>query len=51
MVIPADRDIRYARAGTVLTATNDLYLVPPARMREILRVLGEPAPTPATPAP
>jgi hypothetical protein len=52
MVIPADREIRFARAGTVTTNAADTYLVPPARMREILRALGAPAgavPNPVTP--
>lgn len=40
VVIPADKQVRYLKAGQTYTATNDTYLVPPARMQEILRALG-----------
>lgn len=43
VVIPADREIRFAAAGSVVTNAVDTYLVPPARMQEILRALGAPA--------
>lgn len=46
VVIPADKEVRFLRQGQTLTAPTDLYLVPPARMQEILRALGEKAPLP-----
>lgn len=46
VVIPADREVRFLKAGQSLVAPTDLYLVPPARMQEILRALGERAPLP-----
>jgi hypothetical protein len=39
VVIPEDRLIRFAPRGSTITLTNDTYLVPPARMLEILRAL------------
>jgi len=45
VVIPADREIRFLRMGQVLTNQSDVYLVPPARMQEILRALAQPIPT------
>ena len=44
VVIPADREIRFLRTGQVLTNQSDVYLVPPARMQEILRALAQPLP-------
>lgn len=38
-VIPADRIVTFLPAGQTYTATQDTYLVPPARMQEILRAL------------
>jgi hypothetical protein len=39
VVIPEDKLVRFLPAGTLFKATNDVYLVPPARMQEILRAL------------
>ena len=39
LVIPADREIQYLPANRWLTNHPNLYLVPPARMQEILRAL------------
>lgn len=39
VVIPADQAVGFAPAGNQLTVTNDVYLVPPARMQWILRQL------------
>lgn len=44
VVIPADREIRFLPSGQPLTNHSDLYLVPPARMQEILRALAQPLP-------
>jgi hypothetical protein len=44
VVIPADREVRFLPAGQVLTNQSDVYLVPPARMQEILRALAQPLP-------
>lgn len=42
LVIPSDRQIGFLPSGGSITATNDLYLVPPARMKEILDALRSP---------
>ncbi len=39
LVIPADREIQYLPANQWLTNHPSLYLVPPARMQELLRAL------------
>lgn len=39
IVIPADRQVMYLKPGDTYTATNGAYIVPPARMQEILRAL------------
>lgn len=39
LVIPADREIQFLPANQCLTNHPNLYLVPPARMQEILRAL------------
>ena len=45
VVIPAVREIKFLSRGQTITATNsDLYLVPPARMKEILDRLSEAKP-------
>jgi hypothetical protein len=44
VVIPADREITFLRAGSTFTSSNDFYLVPPARMLEILRALDPKSP-------
>lgn len=45
VVIPSDREIKFLSRGQTITATNsDLYLVPPARMKEILDRLSEAKP-------
>jgi hypothetical protein len=51
VVIPADREIRFLPAGAAWTNQTAVYLVPPARMQEILRALGEPdaSASPVTP--
>lgn len=46
LVIPADREVRLLPAGRSYTATHDVYLVPPARMQEILHALSDRASTP-----
>jgi len=41
-VIPADKEARYLAAGTVYVApTGGMWLVPPARMQDILRELNK----------
>lgn len=42
VIIPADREVKFLRAGQTFTATNDVWLVPPARMQEILDRLSTP---------
>lgn len=39
VVIPGDKMVGYLPAGHTITATNDLYLVPPARMQLFLEQL------------
>ena len=39
VVIPGDKMVGYLPAGRTITATNDLYLVPPARMQLFLEQL------------
>lgn len=46
LVIPADREVRLLPAGQSYTAIHDVYLVPPARMQEILHALSDRAFTP-----
>lgn len=41
VVIPSDKEISLLRAGQTLTASNDVWLVPPARMQEIMHRLYE----------
>jgi hypothetical protein len=41
LVLPADKVVTLLRAGQTLKATNDVYLVPPARMQEILHQLSD----------
>jgi hypothetical protein len=50
LVIPSDRAIRFLPADNPLTNHPDLYLVPPARMQEILRALSTPGPPAFQPA-
>lgn len=42
MIIPADREVKFLRAGQSYTASNDVWIVPPARMQEILDRLSAP---------
>jgi hypothetical protein len=52
LVIPADREIQYLPADRPLTSHPNLYLIPPARMQEILRALSDnPTTEPAVPHP
>lgn len=39
VVLPADRTISFLPKGEIYRATNDTYLVPPALMRDITRLL------------
>jgi hypothetical protein len=41
LVIPADKVVTLLKAGQSFRATNDVYLVPPARMQEILHQLSD----------
>ena len=50
LVIPADREIQFLPSDQPLTHHPNLYLVPPARMQEILRALSE-SPFPEQTAP
>lgn len=43
VVIPADKAVTLLRKGATYTAPNDVYLVPPARMQEILHALADKA--------
>jgi hypothetical protein len=44
VVIPSDRQIQFLPANQPLDRHPDLYLVPPARMQEILQALNPPPP-------
>lgn len=37
LVLPADRTILFLHKGETFVASNDVYLVPPARMQDIYR--------------
>lgn len=41
VVIPSDKAVTLLPKGASYTATNDVYLVPPARMQEILHALSD----------
>lgn len=41
VLIPSDKTVSLLKAGQSFTASNDVYLVPPARLQEILHKLAE----------
>ena len=39
IVLPSDMAVSFAPRGSTIVATNDVYLVPPARMQWFMRQL------------
>lgn len=42
VVVPADKQVRWLKPGDSVTTENGVWLVPDARMQEILRALNKP---------
>lgn len=42
VVVPADKQVRWLKPGDTVTTENGVWLVPDARMQEILRALNQP---------
>jgi len=43
VVIPADKEVTFLKAGQTYVAQTDVYIIPPARMQEILHALSDKA--------